>query len=168
LNAVVLVAALALPAANSCAQGTSQFAAASSVSEEVGEAYFSAYVARDWDRLAPLLAERGSFADPTAALVFGPVENAGKVATLKTFREGYAAITHMSFNRIRAFFSGHYAVFEGTLDWSLSLPNGGLAITKAMPLVTVLRIEGGQVVEHRDLADYHPYLEARRAATPGG
>ncbi len=164
----VLIGALTFVNPSAHAQGAAQFNAASAASEKVGEAYFSAYIARDWDRLEPLLAERGSFADPTAALVFGPVQNLGKATAMKNFRDGYAAITDMSFNRSRAFFSGHYAVFEGTLDWSLRLKSGKLVVTKAMPLVTVLRIEDGLVVEHRDLADYHPYVEAHRTTASGG
>ena len=167
LKTFLLIGALTFVNPGAQAQGAAQFSAASAASEKVGEAYFAAYVARDWDRLEQLLAEGGSFADPTAALVFGPVQNTGKVEVLKKFREGYVAITHMSFNRSRAFFSGHHAVFEGTLDWSLKLKSGKLVVTKAMPLVTVLRIEDGLVVEHRDLADYHPYIDAHRTTTSG-
>lgn len=165
-----LLAAALLAATSWCAraQGAAEYQNASAASEKVGEAYFSAYVARDWNRLEPLLAERGGFADPTAALVFGSVAHADKATTMKAFREGYAAITQMSFKRQRAFFSGHYAIFEGTLDWTLRLASGKIVETRAMPLVTVLRVENGEVVEHRDLADYHPYIAAHRAASRGG
>lgn len=92
----MLFAVLALVATGASAQGSAPFAAASTAAEKIGEAYFSAYIARDWDRLEPLLAERGSFADPTAALVFGSVQTTGKVEMLTKFRNGYAAIAHMS------------------------------------------------------------------------
>lgn len=153
---------------NASAQGAAPYKAASIATQRVGEAYFSAYVNRDWDRLEPLVADQGGFADPTASLIFGGVNHVGKTATLKAFREGYAAITEMSFKRTRAFFSGSYAIFEGTLDWTLRLRSGKLVATKGMPLVTVLRIEGDRVVEHRDLADYHAYLEAHAKASGGG
>jgi hypothetical protein len=44
----------------------------------------------------------------------------GKAATLRFFRECYAAITRMKFHRSRAFFPGDHAVLEGTLDWTLA------------------------------------------------
>jgi hypothetical protein len=80
------------------------------------------------------------------------------------FREGYAAITHMEFNPSRVFFSGEYAVLEGTLGWTLSLGTGNSATTQAMPFLTVLHVVGGQVIEHRDFADYAPFLAAVRPA----
>lgn len=154
-----------LPAA---AQPAQSFAAISAATEHVAEAYFSAYIARDWDTLAPHLAEAGGFADPTATAVFGKVEVHGKQATLRYFRENYAGIKHMRFNRSRAFFSGTHAVFEGTLDWTLSLPGGKDAVTVGMPFVTILRLEGGQVLEHRDFADYQSFIEARKRAIASG
>ena len=130
--------------------------------ERVAEAYMQAYVARDWDRLAPLLAAEARFQDPTAALVFGGQFPAGKDTVLKFFREGYAAIQTMAFERSSAFFSGHHAVFVGHLAWSLKLRDGRVVHTR-MPLVTVLTLnEADQVVDHRDLADYQPFVDAER------
>jgi hypothetical protein len=134
----------------------------------VADPYFSAYIARDWDRLEPYVAEAGGFSDPTAALVFGTVEFKGKAATLKNFREGYAAIKHMEFHQMRAFFSGEHAIYEGTLDWTLELSGGKQAVTKGMPFITVLRVVQGRVLEHRDFADYTPFLAAMQAARAGG
>lgn len=161
----IVLAAGALPAA---AQAPDAVAQASAATARVAEAYFDAYVARDWDRLAPLLAENGGFADPTAEPLFGKVDVAGKPATLRYFRENYAAIREMRFERTRAFFSGQHAVFEGTLDWTLALGDGKQVRTQAMPFVTILRLEGGRVVEHRDYADYAPFVAAHRRAQAGG
>ncbi len=166
---VLALAAVAFAAPLAGAQGAAAFRDASARTQQVAEAYFSAYVARDWDRLAPLLHERGGFRDPTAALVFGGVGREGKAATLRFFREAYAVLTHMAFHRTRAFFAGEVAVFEGTLDWTVLLGDGREAVTERMPFVTVLRLEDGLVVEHRDYADYHAYLAAaRRPAGKGG
>jgi len=141
------------------------FAQLSAVTQRAAEAYFSAYIARDWDALAPHLADSGSFTDPTAEPVFGPVAVSGKKATLKYFRENYAAIKSMQFNRTRAYFSGAHAVFEGTLDWTLTLDSGKDVETRGMPFVTMLRLDGDQVVDHRDFADYQPFIEAYRQVT---
>lgn len=162
LLAALLIAALLLPPVALAAPPT--FAQAREATRDVAEPYFEAYIARQWDRLAPLLAEQGSFEDPTAALIFGPVRQQGKAATLKNFREGYAAIRHMVFHPSRVFYAGEHAVFEGTLDWTLALASNQQAVTLGMPFVTVLRVVEGQVVEHRDYADYTPFLAAVKAA----
>lgn len=144
-----------------------RFEQASQQTREVAERYFQSYLALDWDRLAPMLADEASFADPTAALVFGGVVREGKAAVLKTFREGYSTIEQMRFVPHQTFFSGRFAVFSGQLDWTMKIDNGRRVHT-VMPLVTTLRIEGGLVLEHRDLADYHPFLVAlRQAREPG-
>lgn len=150
------------------AQQPTDFEQAASATQRVAEPYFAAYIARDWDRLAPLLAESGSFSDPTATVVFGEVRHAGKAAAMKNFREGYAAITHMEFRRIRAFYSSNHAVFEGTLDWTLTLGAGKVATTRGMPFITILHVASGQVLNHQDFADYAPFLEAVRKARSGG
>lgn len=99
----VTVLGLALLAAPVWAQTQPTFREIGTQTRAVADPYFKAYVARDWDRLEPLLAEGSGFADPTATLVFGVVKVEGKAATLKNFREGYAAIRHMAFHPIRAF-----------------------------------------------------------------
>ena len=144
----------------------SSFSQASQETQAVADPYFKAYIARDWDHLEPLLADQGGFADPTATLVFGPVKFEGKQATLKNFREGYAAIKHMAFHPIRTFVSGDHAIYEGTLDWTLELRDGKQAVTEGMPFITVLRVADGHVLEHRDFADYTPFLAAMKAARP--
>lgn len=122
LLAALLITALVLPPGAHAAPPT--YAQAIEATRGVAEPYFEDYIARQWDRLAPLLAEQGGFEDPTAALVFGPVKQQGKAATLKNFREGYAAIRHMAFHPSRVFYAGEHAVFEGTLDWTLALAGG--------------------------------------------
>lgn len=165
-----LLLALAALTANPpvAAQPAQSFAAESAATQRTAEFYFAAYIARDWDKLSPYLAEEGGFADPTATPIFGKVGVSGKKSTLKYFRENYAAIKAMRFNQTRAFFSGAHAVFEGTLDWTLGLQGGKEAVTVGMPFVTILRVEAGQVIEHRDFADYQAFIVAQRKAASGG
>jgi hypothetical protein len=137
---------------------------ASTATQIVAEPYFDAYIARDWSRLEPLLANEARFVDPTAQLVFGNVDIAGKSAVMKNFRENYAAIASMDFKKARSFYSGEYAVFEGALDWSLTLGDGRTAATIDMRFIIVLRVVNGQVIAHQDLADYSPFLAAVRFA----
>jgi ketosteroid isomerase-like protein len=168
IRRTVLATLLCVLAHAAIAQQAPTFEQAASATQRVAEPYFAAYIARDWDRLAPLLAESGRFSDPTASSVFGAVRHEGKAAALKNFRDNYAPIVHMAFHRTRAFFSGQHAVFEGTLDWTLSLSAGKQAVTKAMPFVAIVQVVDGLVVDHQDFADYAPFLEAVRKARAGG
>lgn len=138
--------------------------------EPVAQAYFKAYIDRDWDRLEPLLDDAARFADPTADAVFGmSTARSGKATLMQFFRNNYAAIRAMRFKPGTAWASGEFAVFVGELDWTLALPNGRLVRTQ-MPLVTRLHIRNGRVLEHVDVADYRPFeaaLQAGRAASAG-
>lgn len=142
------------------------FGEASKATKRAAEPYLAAYIARDWDRLERLLGDEASFTDPTATLVFGPVKSSGRETTIKFFRENYAAISHMQFNQSRAFFSGHQAVFEGTLDYTLEMKGQKPIATRGMPFVVVLKVVGERIVEHTDLADYHVFNEARKQGSP--
>ncbi|MGP1281656.1 MAG: nuclear transport factor 2 family protein [Parasphingopyxis sp.] len=162
-RALPLAIALALPAAPLAAQERPSFDDAGAATQPVGHAYFDAYIARDWDALEPLLADDASFHDATAELVFGGAEAEGKAAMMTLFRDGYEGITRMTLRPMRNFHSGHYSVFEGELDWALRLDDG-MEVASVMPFVTILRVEDGRVVSHRDFADYAPFLAALRAA----
>lgn len=135
----------------------------SAATQEVAERYHAAYIAKNWQAVDDLLAEQAFFTDPTAEPVFGPVHHQGKQAMMANFREGYAGITHMQFMADRKLFSGQFAVFEGALDWDLRLKNGSLVKTRAMPLLTVIKVVEGRVVEHIDYGDYQPFLTAYEA-----
>ena len=164
--ALSLALLLAMPAAPLQAQERPSFDETSASTEAVGQAYFDAYIARDWDALEPLLAETGSFQDRTAELVFGGALADGKPAMMTLFRQGYTGITRMSLRPLRAFHSGHYSIFEGELDWAVQLGEGR-EVASVMPFLSILRIEDGLVVSHRDYADYAPFLAAARAPRNG-
>lgn len=128
----------------------------------VAEPYFQAYIARQWDTLEPLVADGMVFSDPTATTVWNTPRHAGKAAVMKAFREGYAQITDMQFKPLRQFASGHHAVFEGELDWSLRLEDGRIVRSNA-PFVVILEAREGQVTSHTDLLDYRAFVDALRA-----
>ncbi|MBU2494375.1 MAG: nuclear transport factor 2 family protein [Bacteroidetes bacterium] len=127
----------------------------------VGEEYFSSYILMDWDNLEQLLADSSSFGDPTGQPIFNSVMKYGKIAVMKTFREAYATIEEMKFTKIRSFYSGNHAIFEGNLDWTTNLRNGK-TVRSVMPIITILKVENGLVSEHRDYADYAPFLSEYR------
>lgn len=161
--ALSLALLLAMPNTPLFAQERPSFDDASAATQTVGEAYFAAYVARDWDTLEPLLADHGTFRDGTAELVFGSALADGKPAMMTLFREGYEGITRMTLRPMRTIHSGHYSIFEGELDWAIQL-SPDREIASVMPFVAILRIEDGLVVEHRDYADYAPFIAAVRAS----
>jgi ketosteroid isomerase-like protein len=162
-TAALFALCLAAPAAPLLAQERPDYTAVSAETQSVGEAYFDAYIARDWGRLEPLLADNASFLDPTADLVFGGAQVDGKAAMMTFFREGYAGITRMSVSPVRAIHSGHYAIFETELDWAMMM-SATQEVASVMPFVVVLRIEDGRVVSHRDYADYAPFIAAARSS----
>ncbi|MFN3304612.1 MAG: nuclear transport factor 2 family protein [Roseateles sp.] len=130
----------------------------------VAQAYFKAYIDRDWDRLEPLLDETARFADPTADAVFGmSTARNGKTRLMLFFRNNYGAIRAMSFTPSTVWASGEFAVFVGELDWTLALPDGRLVRTR-MPLVTRLHVRDGRVLEHVDVADCRPFEVALQAS----
>ncbi|MEH6828568.1 nuclear transport factor 2 family protein, partial [Parasphingorhabdus sp.] len=73
------------------------YAAITTATAPVADAYFTAYIANDWPALEPLLAETATFQDPTATRVFGGVLSEGRAAMMERFRTGYAGISHMEF-----------------------------------------------------------------------
>jgi ketosteroid isomerase-like protein len=159
-----LAAALALGVAMPIqAQESVSYAEASRATAEVADAYFEAYIGRDWDSLESLLDENASFHDESAELVFGGLLTEGKTAMMDRFRVGYAAITHMRFATQRVIHSGAIAIYEGDLDWGLDLGDGTL-VSSVTPMVVILRVDGGKVVRHRDHVDYAPFVAAVRAA----
>ncbi len=136
---------------------------AGAITAPVAEAYFNAYVGRDWDALEPLLAQDASFYDPTATRVFGPVLSEGRAAMMERFRVGYSAITHMRFEVERRFVAGDVAIYEGALDWGIDM-GGGNIVESVAPMVITITTKDGKVVEHRDHIDYAPFLAALAAA----
>ncbi|MEZ4411778.1 MAG: nuclear transport factor 2 family protein [Gemmatimonadales bacterium] len=159
---LVLLALACAPPLIAQSPGASAYLEASDSSRTVGQEYLQAYIALDWDRIESMLGDAASFQDPTAELIFGGKLVSGRDNMMAKFRTGYAGI-QMSFVETRAVYSGHYAIIEGLLTWSAPLGDGRRVTAKDSPFVLILRIEGGLVVEHRDYADYHPFITAMRA-----
>lgn len=136
---------------------------------DVATRYFSHYMAMDWDRLEPMLHADATFEDPTAELLFGGKPHRGKDNVIKNFRDGYASLTSMKANSLRTIFSGKSAVFQFELSFGFRNRHNGIT-TINMPLVVVVTVKDGKVIEHRDYGDYREYLaqikKAREEPTP--
>lgn len=162
-----LMMALATTTSASAQPAPPRFAATTAATAPVADAYFAAYIARNWDALEPLLAEPAVFEDPTALHVFGPVRSEGRTAIMERFRVGYAGISRMAFAPTRRMMSGNVAIYEGALDFALDIGNG-LVVESVNPMVIILTVEDGRVVSHRDYVDYAPFLQAVRSARGRG
>lgn len=146
---------------NLTAQENDSYEELSKTSADVGENYFKAYIAMDWNSLESMLDVNATFRDPTAEKVFGGSIHKGKEAVMKYFMDNYSAIQEISFIELRKIISGNYVIFEGDLDWTLKI-EGGKEVRSVMPIATILMIENGKVKEHKDFADYHPFLKEYR------
>lgn len=143
-----------------CIASSNLVAAPEPNNQQIAQAYFNAYIARDWQTLEQYLDPNGSFADTTAKPVFGDVSVNGKAQTVAYFTKNYASIQEMSFTPSRQWVSGDVAVFEGVLNWQINLGENKIVTTEAMPFITILELKEGLVVRHRDYADYKPFLNA--------
>ena len=136
----------------------------SAQTEAIARPCFDAYIARDWDRVEPLMDEQVRFDDATAHLVFGAVGKQGKAVLMKAFRGTYASIRDMRFHQQSQFTFGEHMVFVGEQEWSNGLPDG-LKVDTRMPFVVRLQVpRNGKVLEHQDTADHKPFIAALRRA----
>lgn len=160
LRILQLTGLLIFLSSHSWAQDVEPYNRMTAETEAIAKQYFDAYTSLDWDTVETLVAENYAFDDPTAEHIFGVTRIEGKANAINYFRTGYASISEISFDQQRAFFSSDYAVFEGTLDWTIDTGDGNEVATKAMPFVVVIKVENGKVIEHQDFADYRPYFNA--------
>lgn len=144
----------------------------SAQTRQVAERYFQAYVRKDWASLFPLMGEQIRFRDPTATLVFGDLDQAGRPALQQYLAEVYAYIDVHAFRLDRSYFAGQQAVFIGESDWTIAIP-GESPIRSRTPIVIALKVQGGQVLEHLEMADLQAYVDGvaqlrKKAQAAGG
>lgn len=139
----------------------------SAATATVADAYIDAYIAMDWNRIEPLLADNATFHDPTAEVLFGSKQKEGKPAIMTAFRQGYATVTKMTLHRTRAIHAGNYGIVEGELEWAVKFPGDRLVQSRG-PFIIIVRVEGGKVVEHRDYVDYAQFIKDERASRQSG
>ena len=99
-----------------------------------------------------------SFQDPTAKLVFGGKKVEGKSNVYENFKKSYAAIIEINADTTRTIFSSKTAVFELNLTWKFKSAKDR-EIEIKMPLVIILSVSDGKVIEHRDYGDYNYFVE---------
>ena len=129
---------------------------------QVGRQYLDALYAFDFSTLETLLHPDAEFEDPTAVAFAGESWHVeGRDAILDFFRESSAGVIDSGFRVVSEFTTGNFLVLS--LEYwtrvegqALGVPGRRLRVEVAG--VTVLRIEGGQVVHHIDHVDYDSLL----------
>jgi len=133
-----------------------EFYEANTVTKNVTEKYFAAYFDLDFETLKELMHDDISFADPTADLIFHSEKVIGKDAVYENFKKGYASITEMTQTPIRTIYSSNTGIYEINIEFKFK--EGANIISINMPLVIILTIKDGKVIEHRDYGDYNHFL----------
>jgi len=154
----LLFMALTLVSISIYAQKSTTFNDSTTICKGVTSKYFNAYIDLDFDTMMSFMHDGISFQDPTARFVFGGKKVEGKINVYENFKKSYASIIEMKQETIRTIFSSNTGIFEINLVWALK--NGpDKLITINMPLIVVLTIENGKVIEHRDYGDYNYFIE---------
>lgn len=142
---------------NSFAQEKINYTEVSNFTTVIGENYAEAYFNMDFDKMAIFMHEDFNFLDPTATLVFGWSNPKGIDSAVNFFKTNYSSLLEMNPTFTRKFFSGETAMFEMNLKFNFKVDEDTININ--MPLVTVLTLKDGKVIEHRDYGDYNVYLK---------
>ncbi|HNU07682.1 MAG TPA: nuclear transport factor 2 family protein [Pyrinomonadaceae bacterium] len=135
------------------AQRQQDFETTTAATEVTAKKYFDSYMKLDWNGVEGLLASDATFEDAAAEIPYGWKKQTGKDNVMKHFRKEYAALTGMNANNLHSYFSGEVAVFEMELEYRVKNAKSEI-VTATMPLVTILTVRSGLVIDHKDFGDY--------------
>lgn len=130
----------------------------------VAEAYLAAYEAQDFDALAALYAEDAVFIDPTSfdvGEITQPIDWQGRDAILTGLRSWN--VERLEYAVDRNYQASGRTVFDGAVTAVYALEDGDQHYR--FPIVTIVTVQDGQVVEHRDYTDF---TGMERIAPAGG
>lgn len=133
-----------------------KFRAITDSTKTVAERYFKNYARLGFDSMAVDMANDYSFEDPTARILFQGLRINGKEQAIENFKKNYTFF-NVSIPVTRTYFSGNYGVFEGVYKFSVNVPNNE-TMSFEIPIVVIIKVENGKVIEHRDFADYQAYI----------
>lgn len=117
--------------------------------------YLDAYQTLDLVRLEALYADDVRFNDPTsvhAQGVGGPFVWNGRAAVLAGIRGWSTYVRSLNYDIERIYEASGHVVFVGAVNPVVATPDG-LAHYR-YSIVTIITIQDGRVVEHRDYTDY--------------
>jgi len=154
----ILFIALILLSTSIYAQKNTQFRDSTAICKEVTSKYFNAYINLDFETMKSIMHDNISFQDPTAKFMFEGIKVEGKINVYENFKKSYSSIIEMKQETIRTIFSSNTGIFEVNFVWKFK--NGpDQVITINMPLIVILTVENGKVIEHRDYGDYNYFIE---------
>lgn len=125
---------------------------------EAAQKYLAAYSAFDMEKMAPLISDDMVFTDPTKPLETNggePFIHSGKDAVLGALG-GYAKLYKefsLDYDIRRYFESNGAVIFEGDITYNI-LTDDQQTLTGTAPIVTIITVKDGKIVEHRDYYDY--------------
>lgn len=154
----ILFITLLLLSVSTYAQKSTPFVDSTAISKEVTSKYFTAYFNLDFDSMQSMMHDNISFEDPTARFVFGGKKIEGKTNVYENFKKSYSSIIEMNQETIRTIFSSNTGIFEINLTWKFK-KGPDKVITINMPLIIILTVENGKVIEHRDYGDYNYFIK---------
>lgn len=130
----------------------------SAATVEIATGYLAAYSTFDVGKMAPFLSDEIVFVDPTSAdqnADGGPFRFEGKAAVLKGLGDYAAQFKdfHVAYDVKRRYESEGNVVFVADLTWTVVTKDDETA-TGGAPIVTVVTVKDGKIVEHRDYYDY--------------
>lgn len=141
------------------AQEQPSFSEISTQTQEITTQYFNDYINLDFEAMKPQMHQDISFNDTTAKLIFGVELVEGKTQVFENFKKTYASIIEMKADIIRTMFSSHVGIFEIELTYKFKEKAESVITISRMPLVIVLTVKEGKLVEHRDYGDYKYFLK---------
>ena len=122
---------------------------------EIADAYLEAYQAYDLDRLNEFYAPDAAFIDPTSLDMSNPFNWTGKdeiVGHLRQYLENVSSATFY-YDIQRKYESSGRVVYNAVGSFTVKTPQ--MEISGSAPIVTIITVNDGKVIEHRDYVDYH-------------
>lgn len=128
----------------------------------IAKDYLKMYSRNDLNGMEKYYTDTSNFIDPTANDAFNTNQyvGKGKESVLKTFKEVFDSTkdTYFNFDLKTTFYSGNYVMMNST--FSMILPDTwseGKNVYVSIPVLTILKIKNGKILEHIDYANYDLY-----------
>lgn len=149
---IAIAAAALLFAAAPCEAQTQPRQSGDAAAIERARAYLQDYEQLDLAALSRHYSERADFVDETSRAFPEPFIWTGRDAILAGIGRWKDTVRRLEYRVADTFESAGRVVFIGTVDSVSPGPDGD--VTMVFPVVTIVTLEEGLVVEHRDYADY--------------
>lgn len=149
LALLLLVPGLAVPACEAAGKNGNSTVIAQA------EAYLTAYQALDLPAVAAAMAPDARFEDPTSTDVpgiGGPFKWQGRDAVIAGLRGWTQSVRRIDYTIRDKYEASGHVVFIGTASALIQMPNG--AARTSYPIVTIITMRDGKVIEHRDYTNY--------------